>query len=141
MLATLLATVYAVEGITATIVTPPVSVVANMLVAYPSAVQPLPSVNAGLFEQYESTASITVPSPSIDSVLTYHDALISASATQPLPQVVASLSTAMSMQASITAPLPRLSTDFVYVFMTAPNAIQVMTRDRILRSIRNSGGR
>jgi hypothetical protein len=110
-------------------------------VQYPSAIQTVQNLNAQAFTQINATISATQAAQSIAINAWYYDIGIDANIVQPQQSTQSVGFISLSLEANINQPMQYMAASSTTVVITAPAPIVVMTRDRILRSIRNRGSR
>jgi len=106
-----------------------------------SAIQAVQSLNAQAFTQINATISAAQGAQSVAFNALYYDIGIIGNLvqTQQSTQSVGFIS--LSLEASVSQPMQYMAASSTTAVITAPSPIVVMTRDRILRSIRNKGSR
>ena len=106
-----------------------------------STIQAIQSVNAQAFTQINATASATQSAQSIAVNSFYYDIGISGNLAQQQQSMSASVFLRIDTQIALTQPSQYMTATAYNLVITAPSPIVVMTRDRILRNIRNRGSR
>ena len=106
-----------------------------------SAVQAIQSLNAQAFIQINATISVMQAAQSIAINAWYYDIGIDANIVQPQQSTQSVGFISLSLEASVSQPMQYMAASSTTAVITAPSPIVVMTRDRILRNIRNRGSR
>ena len=106
-----------------------------------SANQAVQSLNAQAFIQINATISATQAAQSIAINAWYYDIGIDANIVQPQQSTQSVGFISLSLEASVGQPMQYMAASSTTAVITAPSPIVVMTRDRILRNIRNRGSR
>lgn len=106
-----------------------------------SAIQAIQSLNAQAFIQINATISATQAAQSIAINAWYYDIGIDANIVQPQQSTQSVGFISLSLEASVGQPMQYMAASSTTAVITAPSPIVVMTRDRILRNIRNRGSR
>jgi hypothetical protein len=106
-----------------------------------SAIQAIQSLNAQAFIQINATIAVTQAAQSIAINAWYYDIGITGSFVQPQQSMSASAFSRIDAQMTLTQQSQYMTATAYNLVITAPSPIVVMTRDRILRSIRNRGSR
>ena len=106
-----------------------------------SANQAIQSLNAQAFIQINATISATQAAQSIAINAWYYDIGIDANIVQPQQSTQSVGFISLSLEASVGQPMQYMAASSTTAVITAPSPIVVMTRDRILRNIRNRGSR
>ena len=106
-----------------------------------SAIQAIQSLNAQAFIQINATIAVTQAAQSIAINAWYYDIAITGNLAQSQQSMSASAFLRINAQAALTQPIQYMTATTYNLVITAPSPIVVMTRDRILRSIRNRGSR
>ena len=106
-----------------------------------SAIQAIQSLNAQAFIQIDATISAAQMAQSIAINAWYYDIGIDANIVQPQQSTQSVGFISLSLEASVSQPMQYMAASSTTAVITAPSPIVVMTRDRILRSIRNRGSR
>ncbi len=106
-----------------------------------SAIQAIQSLNAQAFIQIDATISATQMAQSIAISAWYYDIGIDANIVQPQQSTQSVGFISLSLEASVSQPMQYMAASSTTAVITAPSPIVVMTRDRILRNIRNRGSR
>jgi hypothetical protein len=106
-----------------------------------STVQATQSLNSQAFIQIDATISATQAAQSIAISAWYYDIGIDANIVQPQQSTQSVGFISLSLEASVSQPMQYMAASSTTAVITAPSPIVVMTRDRILRNIRNRGSR
>ena len=106
-----------------------------------SAIQAIQSLNAQAFTQINATIAVTQAAQSIAINAWYYDIGIDANIVQPQQSTQSVGFISLSLEASVSQPMQYMAASSTTAVITAPSPIVVMTRDRILRNIRNRGSR
>ena len=106
-----------------------------------SANQSVQSLNAQAFIQINATIAVTQAAQSIAINAWYYDIGIDANIVQPQQSTQSVGFISLSLEASVSQPMQYMAASSTTAVITAPSPIVVMTRDRILRNIRNRGSR
>lgn len=106
-----------------------------------SAIQAIQSLNAQAFIQINATIAVTQAAQSIAINAWYYDIGIDANIVQPQQSTQSVGFISLSLEASVSQPMQYMAASSTTAVITAPSPIVVMTRDRILRNIRNRGSR
>lgn len=106
-----------------------------------SANQAIQSLNAQAFIQINATIAVTQAAQSIAINAWYYDIGIDANIVQPQQSTQSVGFISLSLEASVGQPMQYMAASSTTAVITAPSPIVVMTRDRILRNIRNRGSR
>ncbi len=106
-----------------------------------SANQAVQSLNAQAFTQINATISVMQAVQSIAINAWYYDIGIDANIVQPQQSTQSVGFISLSLEASVSQPMQYMAASSTTAVITAPSPIVVMTRDRILRNIRNRGSR
>lgn len=107
-----------------------------------SANQSVQSLNAQAFTQINATISAIQGAQSVAINAWYYDIGIDANIVQPQQSTQsASAFLRIDAQMTLTQPSQYMTATAYNLVITAPSPIVVMTRDRILRNIRNRGSR
>ena len=106
-----------------------------------SAIQAIQSLNAQAFIQINATIAVTQAAQSIAINAWYYDIGIDANIVQPQQSTQSVGFISLSLEASVGQPMQYMAASSTTAVITAPSPIVVMTRDRILRNIRNRGSR
>ena len=106
-----------------------------------SANQAIQSLNSQAFIQIDATISATQAAQSIAISAWYYDIGIDANIVQPQQSTQSVGFISLSLEASVSQPMQYMAASSTTAVITAPSPIVVMTRDRILRNIRNRGSR
>lgn len=106
-----------------------------------SANQAVQSLNAQAFTQINATISAIQGAQSVAISAWYYDIGIDANIVQPQQSTQSVGFISLSLEASVSQPMQYMAASSTTAVITAPSPIVVMTRDRILRSIRNKGSR
>ena len=106
-----------------------------------SANQAIQSLNSQAFIQIDATISATQMAQSIAINAWYYDIGIDANIVQPQQSTQSVGFISLSLEASVSQPMQYMAASSTTAVITAPSPIVVMTRDRILRNIRNRGSR
>ena len=106
-----------------------------------SANQAVQSLNAQAFTQINATISAIQGAQSVAINAWYYDIGIDANIVQPQQSTQSVGFISLSLEASVSQPMQYMAASSTTAVITAPSPIVVMTRDRILRNIRNRGSR
>ena len=106
-----------------------------------SAIQAIQSLNAQAFTQINATISAIQGAQSVAINAWYYDIGIDANIVQPQQSTQSVGFISLSLEASVSQPMQYMAASSTTAVITAPSPIVVMTRDRILRNIRNRGSR
>ena len=106
-----------------------------------SANQAVQSLNAQAFIQINATIAVTQAAQSIAINAWYYDIGIDANIVQPQQSTQSVGFISLSLEASVGQPMQYMAASSTTAVITPPSPIVVMTRDRILRNIRNRGSR
>jgi hypothetical protein len=106
-----------------------------------SAIQAIQSLNAQAFIQINATISAIQGAQSVAINAWYYDIGIDANIVQPQQSTQSVGFISLSLEASVSQPMQYMAASSTTAVITAPSPIVVMTRDRILRNIRNRGSR
>ena len=106
-----------------------------------SANQAVQSLNAQAFTQINATISAIQGAQSVAISAWYYDIGIDANIVQPQQSTQSVGFISLSLEASVSQPMQYMAASSTTAVITAPSPIVVMTRDRILRNIRNRGSR
>ena len=106
-----------------------------------SAVQAIQSLNAQAFIQINATIAVTQAAQSIAINAWYYDIGIDANIVQPQQSTQSVGFISLSLEASVSQPMQYMAASSTTAVITAPSPVVIMTRDRILRNIRNRGSR
>ncbi len=106
-----------------------------------SANQAVQSLNAQAFIKINATISAAQAAQSVAINARYYDIAITGSFVQPPQSMSASAFVRANAQAALTQPRQYMTAIAYSLVITPPSPVVVMTRDRILRSIRNRGSR
>ncbi len=106
-----------------------------------SAIQAIQSLNAQAFIQINATISVMQAAQSIAINAWYYDIAITGNLAQSQQSMSASAFLRIDAQMTLTQPSQYMTATAYNLVITAPSPIVVMTRDRILRNIRNRGSR
>lgn len=106
-----------------------------------SANQSVQSLNAQAFTQINATISAIQGAQSVAINAWYYDIGIDANIVQPQQSTQSVGFISLSLEASVSQPMQYMAASSTTAVITAPSPIVVMTRDRILRNIRNRGSR
>ncbi len=106
-----------------------------------SAIQAIQSLNAQAFIQINATIAVTQAAQSIAINAWYYDIGIDANIVQQQQSTQSVGFISLSLEASVSQPMQYMAASSTTAVITAPSPIVVMTRDRILRNIRNRGSR
>ena len=106
-----------------------------------SANQAVQSLNAQAFTQINATISAIQGAQSVAINTWYYDIGITGSFVQTQQSMSAIAFLQINAQADLTQPSQYMTATAYNLVITAPSPIVVMTRDRILRNIRNRGSR
>ena len=106
-----------------------------------SANQAIQSLNAQAFTQINATISAIQGAQSVAINAWYYDIGIDANIVQPQQSTQSVGFISLSLEASVSQPMQYMAASSTTAVITAPSPIVVMTRDRILRNIRNRGSR
>ena len=106
-----------------------------------SANQAVQSLNAQAFTQINATISAIQGAQSVAINAWYYDIGITGSFVQTQQSMSAIAFLQINAQADLTQPSQYMTATAYNLVITAPSPIVVMTRDRILRNIRNRGSR
>lgn len=106
-----------------------------------STVQSIQSVNSQAFIQINAIGSIGQPTQSVAINTMYYDIGIDANIVQPQQSTQSVGFISLSLEASVSQPMQYMAASSTTAVITAPSPVVVMTRDRILRNIRNRGSR
>ncbi len=117
------------------------SVSVDSFFRHQSAIQAIQSINAQAFIQINATISVTQAAQSIAINAWYYDIGIDANIVQPQQSTQSVGFISLSLEASVSQPMQYMAASSTTAVITAPSPIVVMTRDRILRNIRNRGSR
>ena len=117
------------------------SVSVDSFFRHQSAIQAVQSLNAQAFIQINATIAVTQAAQSIAINAWYYDIGIDANIVQPQQSTQSVGFISLSLEASVSQPMQYMAASSTTAVITAPSPIVVMTRDRILRNIRNRGSR
>ena len=117
------------------------SVSVDSFFRHQSATQAIQSINAQAFIQINATIAVTQAAQSIAINAWYYDIGIDANIVQPQQSTQSVGFISLSLEASVSQPMQYMAASSTTAVITAPSPIVVMTRDRILRNIRNRGSR
>jgi len=117
------------------------SVSVDAFFRHQSETQAIQSINAQAFIQIDATISATQMAQSIAISAWYYDIGIDANIVQPQQSTQSVGFISLSLEASVSQPMQYMAASSTTAVITAPSPIVVMTRDRILRNIRNRGSR
>lgn len=117
------------------------SVSVDSFFRHQSAIQAIQSLNAQAFTQINATIAVTQAAQSIAINAWYYDIGIDANIVQPQQSTQSVGFISLSLEASVSQPMQYMAASSTTAVITAPSPIVVMTRDRILRNIRNRGSR
>lgn len=117
------------------------SVSVDAFFRHQSANQSVQSLNAQAFTQINATIAVTQAAQSIAINAWYYDIGIDANIVQPQQSTQSVGFISLSLEASVSQPMQYMAASSTTAVITAPSPIVVMTRDRILRNIRNRGSR
>jgi len=117
------------------------SVSVDAFFRHQSAIQAIQSLNAQAFIQINATIAVTQAAQSIAINAWYYDIGIDANIVQPQQSTQSVGFISLSLEASVSQPMQYMAASSTTAVITAPSPIVVMTRDRILRNIRNRGSR
>ena len=117
------------------------SVSVDSFFRHQSAIQAIQSLNAQAFIQINATIAVTQAAQSIAINAWYYDIGIDANIVQPQQSTQSVGFISLSLEASVSQPMQYMAASSTTAVITAPSPIVVMTRDRILRNIRNRGSR
>ncbi len=106
-----------------------------------SAIQAIQSLNAQAFIQINATIAVTQAAQSIAINAWYYDIAITGNLAQSQQSTQSVGFISLSLEASVSQPMQYMAASSTTAVITAPSPIVVMTRDRILRNIRNRGSR
>ena len=106
-----------------------------------SAIQAIQSLNAQAFIQINATIAVTQAAQSIAINAWYYDIGIDANIVQPQQSTQSVGFISLSLEASVSQPMQYMAASSTTAVITAPSPVVIMTRDRILRNIRNRGSR
>jgi len=106
-----------------------------------SAIQAIQSLNAQAFIQINATIAVTQEAQSIAINAWYYDIGIDANIVQPQQSTQSVGFISLSLEASVSQPMQYMAASSTTAVITAPSPVVIMTRDRILRNIRNRGSR
>ena len=106
-----------------------------------SAIQAIQSLNAQAFIQINATISVMQAVQSIAINAWYYDIAITGSFVQPQQSLSASAFLRIDAQMTLTQQSQYMTATAYNLVITAPSPVVIMTRDRILRNIRNRGSR
>lgn len=106
-----------------------------------SANQAVQSLNAQAFTQINATISAIQGAQSVAINAWYYDIGIDANIVQPQQSTQSVGFISLSLEASVSQPMQYMTASSTTAVITAPSPVVVMTRDRILRNIRNRGSR
>lgn len=117
------------------------SVSVDAFFRHQSANQSVQSLNAQAFTQINATISAIQGAQSVAINAWYYDIGIDANIVQPQQSTQSVGFISLSLEASVSQPMQYMAASSTTAVITAPSPIVVMTRDRILRNIRNRGSR
>ena len=117
------------------------SVSVDSFFRHQSATQAIQIINAQAFIQINATIAVTQAAQSIAINAWYYDIGIDANIVQPQQSTQSVGFISLSLEASVSQPMQYMAASSTTAVITAPSPIVVMTRDRILRNIRNRGSR
>ena len=106
-----------------------------------SAIQAIQSLNAQAFTQINATISAIQGAQSVAINAWYYDIGIDANIVQPQQSLSSIGIVSLSSQVSVNQAVQYMTANANSVVITSPSPVVVMTRDRILRNIRNRGSR
>lgn len=106
-----------------------------------SAFQALQSVNIQAFEQIDASVATTQATQLLAATLLYYDVGINANIVQPAQAMASVGFISLSMTMAIQQSPQLLNAYGTNQVITSPTALNTMSRDRILRSVRNKGSR
>ena len=117
------------------------SVSVDSFFRHQSAIQAIQSLNAQAFIQINAAISATQATQAIAINAWYYDIGIDANIVQPQQSTQSVGFISLSLEASVSQPMQYMAASSTTAVITAPSPVVVMTRDRILRNIRNRGSR
>ena len=117
------------------------SVSVDSFFRHQSAIQAIQSLNAQAFIQINATIAVTQAAQSIAINAWYYDIGIDANIVQPQQSTQSVGFISLSLEASVSQPMQYMAASSTTAVITPPSPVVVMTRDRILRNIRNRGSR
>jgi len=106
-----------------------------------SAIQAIQSLNAQAFIQINATISVMQAVQSIAINAWYYDIAITGNLAQSQQSMSASAFLRIDAQMTLTQQSQYMTATAYNLVITPPSPVVVMTRDRILRNIRNRGSR
>ena len=117
------------------------SVSVDSFFRHQSAIQAIQSLNAQAFIQINAAISATQATQAIAINAWYYDIGIDANIVQPQQSTQSVGFISLSLEASVSQPMQYMAASSTTAVITPPSPVVVMTRDRILRNIRNRGSR